>query len=172
LHNKKLFRRLKDGKAAMNLRRGDLIELTIDRVAYGGQGLARHDGFIVFVKGAMPGDRVTARITRKKRDYAEAGVKELLDPSPDRVEAPCPHSGYCGGCQWQHMRYEAQLTHKKKLVEEALARIGSLGGIPVRPVIPSEKTFGYRNKMEFSFSDRPWVVSYPPPLTPPSRGGE
>jgi 23S rRNA (uracil1939-C5)-methyltransferase len=154
----------------MNFRKGDLIELTIDRVAYGGQGLARRDGFIVFVKGAIPGDRVTARISRKKKDYAEAGVQEILDPSPDRVEAPCPYSGYCGGCQWQHMRYEAQLTHKKRLVEEAISRIGSLSGIPVHAVIPSEKTFAYRNKMEFSFSDRPWLVSFPPALAPPSKG--
>jgi 23S rRNA (uracil-5-)-methyltransferase RumA len=126
---------------------------------------------IVFVKGAIPGDRVTARITRKKKDYAEAKVIGLLDPSPDRVEAPCPYSGYCGGCQWQHMRYEAQLAHKKRLVAEALSRIGALSGIPVHPVIPSEEIFGYRNKMEFSFSDRPWVVN-PPPLTPPAKGGE
>ena len=156
----------------MNLRRGDSIELSIDRVAYGGQGLARHDGLIVFVKGGIPGDRVMARITRKKKDYAEAKVTEVLDPSLDRVKAPCPYSGYCGGCQWQHMRYEAQLNHKKGLVEEAISRIGSLSSIPVHPVIPSEKIFAYRNKMEFSFSDRPWLVSYPPPITTPARGGE
>jgi 23S rRNA (uracil1939-C5)-methyltransferase len=156
----------------MTLRRGNSIELSIDRAAYGGQGLARHEGLIVFVKGGIPGDRVMARITRKKKNYAEAKVTEVLDPSVDRVEAPCPYSGYCGGCQWQHMRYEAQLTQKKGLVEEAISRIGSLGGIPVHPVIPSEKIFAYRNKMEFSFSDRPWLVSYPPPLTPPTRGGE
>lgn len=140
----------------MNIRRGDSIELTVERVAYGGQGLARNDGFIVFVKGAIPGDRVMARITRKKKDYAEAKVAELLDPSPDRIEAPCPYSGTCGGCQWQHMRYEAQLKHKKGLIEEAISRIGSLPNIPVHAVVPSEKSFGYRNKMEFSFSDRRW----------------
>jgi 23S rRNA (uracil1939-C5)-methyltransferase len=159
---------VKDEKTAMNLRRGDLIELTIDRAAHGGYGLARHDGFIVFVQGAIPGDRVTGRITRKKKDYAEAKVADLLDPSPDRLEAPCPYTGTCGGCQWQHMRYDAQLTHKRRLVEEAISRIGSLSDIAVHRVIPSEKTFGYRNKMEFSFSDRPWVVSHPPP----PKGGE
>jgi len=140
----------------MNLRRGDTVELTIERVAYGGQGLARCDGLIVFVKDAIPGDRVMVRISRKKKDYAEAKVTELLDPSPDRVEAPCPYSDTCGGCQWQHMRYEAQLTHKKGLIEEAMSRIGSLPNIPVHAVVPSEKPFGYRNKMEFSFSDRRW----------------
>ena len=121
----------------MNLRRGDLIELTIEQAAYGGQGLARCDGLVFFVRDAIPGDRVTARITRKKKDYGEARAIELLDPSPDRVEAPCPYSAHCGGCQWQHMRYEAQLTHKKSLLEEAISRIGSLSGIPVHPVIPS-----------------------------------
>jgi 23S rRNA (uracil1939-C5)-methyltransferase len=115
---------------------------------------------------------VKALVFRKKKAYAEAKVHELLLPSTDRIEAPCPYFGICGGCQWQHVKYERQLDYKRAHVEEALSHIGSLPGIEVLDPIPSEKHFGYRNKMEFSFSDRPWLPYPPPPLTPPARGGE
>ena len=149
------------------MRKGDIIELTIDRVAHGGQGVARVDGFVVFVKGAIPGDTVRVTITKKKKDFAEARMVEVIEDSPDRVKAPCPYFGHCGGCQWQHVAYPRQLEYKKALVEEALARIGGLCGILIRDPIGSEKIFGYRNKMEFSFSDRPWVIDYHPLLTLP-----
>ena len=145
------------------MRKGDIIQLKIDRVAFGGQGIARVDGLVVFVKGAIPGDRVRALIYRKKKAYAEAKMQELLDPSPDRIQAPCPYFGICGGCQWQHVKYERQLEYKRGHVEEALSHIGSLSGIEVHAPIPSEKRFAYRNKMEFSFSDRPWLLHPPPP---------
>ena len=149
-------------------KKGDIVELSIDRVAFGGQGIARLDGLVIFVKGAIPGDRVRALIFRKKKAYAEAKIQELLVPSPDRIEAPCPYFGICGGCQWQHVTYERQLEYKRGHVEEALSHIGSLSGIEVHDPIPSEKHFGYRNKMEFSFSDRPWLPLPPPPVSPPS----
>ena len=158
-------------------KKGDIQELHIDRVAFGGQGIARVDGLVIFVKGAIPGDRVNALIFRKKKAYAEAKMQELLDPSPDRIEAPCPYFGICGGCQWQHVRYERQLEYKRGHVEEALSHIGSLSGIEVHAPIASEKRFAYRNKMEFSFSDRPWLphppspISAPHPVPPPSEGG-
>jgi 23S rRNA (uracil1939-C5)-methyltransferase len=154
------------------MRKGDILELHIDRVAFGGQGIARSDGLVIFVKGAVPGDRVRALILRKKKAYAEGKIQELLAPSSDRVEAPCPYFGVCGGCQWQHVKYERQIEYKRAHVEEALSHIGSLSGIEVHDPIPSERRFGYRNKMEFSFSDRPWLLNPPPPLTPPARGGE
>ena len=149
------------------MRKADLLDLTIDRVAFGGQGIARLDGLVIFVKGAIPGDRVRALIFRKKKAYAEAKIQELLVPSPDRIEAPCPYFGICGGCQWQHVTYERQLDYKRRHVAEALSHIGSLSGIEVHEPIPSEKRFAYRNKMEFSFSDRPWLPH--PPLLP--KGG-
>jgi 23S rRNA (uracil1939-C5)-methyltransferase len=155
------------------MRKGDIIELKIDRVAHGGPGVARVDGFVVFVKGGVPGDTVKALLTKKKKDFAEARAIEVVDPSSDRVDPPCPYFGYCGGCQWQHVRYTRQLEYKRALVEEAMARIGGLSGIPIHDPIGSEKIFGYRNKMEFSFSDRPWVIHDPPPLCPlppPSPG--
>ena len=142
----------------MTVRRGDTVELAIDRMAFGGKGIGRINGLVVFVAGAVPGDRITARIYRKKRDYAEAGIVEILSPSPDRVVPPCPYSGYCGGCRMQQVRYEKQLAFKHAHVAEAMERIGGLEHAPVRPVIPSSRTFGYRNKMEFSFSDRRWYL--------------
>ena len=140
------------------LRKGDTVELDIRKMTYGGQSLARIDNFVVFVRGAVPGDRVRAVIYRKRKGFAEARITELLSPSEDRVEAPCPYSPYCGGCQWQHVRYEAQLAYKKAFVEESLEHIGGLKRVVVHPVLPSERLFQYRNKMEFSFSDHRWLL--------------
>jgi 23S rRNA (uracil1939-C5)-methyltransferase len=143
----------------MKIHKGETVELRIDRMAFGGQGVARVNGYVVFVRGGVPGDRLTARIYRKKKDYAEAKVVELIDPSPDRVQAPCPYSGYCGGCQWQHLNYETQLSYKKAQVKDSLVRTGGLDAVLVRDVLPAEKIFAYRNKMEFSFSDRRWFLT-------------
>jgi 23S rRNA (uracil1939-C5)-methyltransferase len=142
----------------MSFQRGTFIELTIDRIAYGGAGVARHHGLVIFVRGAIPGDRIMAQVSRKKKDYAEARMVGLLDPSPDRIVAPCPYSGQCGGCQWQHVRYERQLEYKKEYLQDALARIGAISDVPVHDPTPSERTFAYRNKMEFSFADRRWFL--------------
>jgi 23S rRNA (uracil1939-C5)-methyltransferase len=87
----------------MKIRKGAIAELVIEKMAYGGQGVARLNGLVLFVRGAMPGDRVVAQVIKKKRDYAMAKMTELLEPSPDRIQAPCPYSGFCGGCQWQHV---------------------------------------------------------------------
>ena len=142
----------------MKLRKGDLIELTIEKMAYGAHGIGRIDDFVVFVRSAVPGDRITARIYKKKRAYAEAEIVELITPSPDREKPLCPFSGYCGGCQWQQIRYEKQLQYKREQVKESLEHIGRLKDVPVLNTIPSENIFAYRNKMEFSFSDRRWFL--------------
>jgi 23S rRNA (uracil1939-C5)-methyltransferase len=142
----------------VSLQRGSVIDLTIDRMAYGGQGVARHDGLVIFIRGAIPGDRIMAQVSRKKNDYAEARMVGLLDPSPGRTVPPCPYSGQCGGCQLQHVRYERQLEYKKGFVRDALARIGAISDVPVHDPIPSERIFAYRNKMEFSFADRRWSL--------------
>jgi 23S rRNA (uracil1939-C5)-methyltransferase len=144
----------------MKLHKDETIELNIDKMAYGGRGIGRLGGFVVFLRGVVPGDRVRARIYRKKKGYAEASLVELIEPSPDRVQAPCLYSGYCGGCQWQHIRYEAQLSFKQEQVKESLKTIGGLKNFVVHNVLPSENTFAYRNKMEFSFSDRRWFLPH------------
>jgi len=142
----------------MKIHKGAVVELVIEKMAYGGQGVARHNGLVLFVRAAVPGDRVLAQVIKKKKDYALARLTELLEPSPDRVRAPCPYSGFCGGCQWQHVNYKRQLDYKKDMIKEAMARIGTLPEVPVHDVIPSKKQFAYRNKMEFSFSDRRWFL--------------
>ena len=142
----------------MGIRKGEIVEVRVDNIAFGGQGIARVDGFVLFVRGAIPGDLVKALVVKKKKDYAEAKMTDLLEPSPDRIRPPCPYHGFCGGCQWQHVRYERQLAYKQNHVKEAVSRIGGLSGIPVHEVIPSKKQFAYRNKMEFSFSDRRWLL--------------
>lgn len=142
----------------MAIKKGAVIDLEVDGMAFGGRGLARIDGMAMFVDGAVPGDRVRARVFKKKRNYAEARVVELLSASPDRVEASCPFSGYCGGCKWQFLAYDKQIEYKRLHVAESLEHIAFLQDVPVHETLPSEQVFAYRNKMEFSCSDRRWLL--------------
>ncbi len=130
----------------------------ISDLAFGGKGVARINGYTVFVDQAVPMDRVSARIIRKKKNFAEARIMKLLEPSPYRITPPCPYSGYCGGCQWQFLIYEKQLEYKRQHVIDSLEHIGALHGIPVHATFPSKRLFGYRNKMEFTCSDRRWLL--------------
>ncbi len=134
------------------------MDLHISSLAFGGKGLAKPDGFAVFVDQAVPGDVVQVQITRKKKNYAEAKVIELLEPSKDRIAPPCPYSGFCGGCKWQFLDYQRQLDYKRQHVADALVHIGLIQSPRVRATIPSQEIFGYRNKMEFSCSDRRWAL--------------
>jgi 23S rRNA (uracil1939-C5)-methyltransferase len=133
--------------------RGDDLELTIDSLAYGGNGVARLNGFVVFVRQGLPGDTVRARVTKVKRGYAEATTTEVLQPSPERIDAPCRHyyEG-CGGCRFQDLRYEAQVAAKQAQVRDALVRIGGIREPPLEPIVPAEEQFHYRNKLEYSFT--------------------
>src|SRR5918999_4316343 len=128
-------------------RRGDELELTIDRLAYGGAGVARYDGYVVFVRGAVPGDRVRARITKSKLSFAEADPVELLEPSPERIEPVAPHPG----APWQVLPYERQLREKEDQVRDALQRIGRFDSPPVQPIVPAVEQLRYRNKLDYSF---------------------
>jgi 23S rRNA (uracil1939-C5)-methyltransferase len=112
----------------------------------------------VFVDRAVPGDRVIARVTRRKKSFAEARLVALVEASPDRVPPPCEYSGICGGCTWQFLRYERQLEYKRRHVAESLEHIGGIRGVTVHPTLPSARVFAYRNKMEFSFSERRWLL--------------
>src|SRR5437870_10896877 len=107
---------------AAPVREDQELELDIDSLAYGGNGVARLNGFVVFVRRGLPGDRVRARVTKVKRGYAEALATELLEPGPDRVDAPCAHYPACGGCRFQDLAYEAQLEAKEAQVADALRR--------------------------------------------------
>jgi 23S rRNA (uracil1939-C5)-methyltransferase len=135
--------------------RGDELELDVDSLAYGGNGVARHDGFVVFVRRGLPGDRVRARVTKVKRGFAEATATELLTPSSQRVDAPCSHFPACGGCRFQDLDYAAQAAAKESQVREALKRIGGVEEPPLEPILPAEEVFFYRNKLEYSFTPGP-----------------
>ena len=131
------------------------LELHIDSLAYGGNGVARLNGFVVFVRRGLPGDTVRARVTKVKRSHAEAVAVEVVEPSAQRVDAPCVHYPACGGCRFQDLAYEAQLEAKQEQVREALRRIGGIAEPPVEPIVPAESQFFYRNKLEYSFTATP-----------------
>ncbi len=137
---------------AAPVEKGEELELRIDSLAYGGSGVARHDGFVVFVRGGLPGDRVRARVTKVKRGFAEAAAEAVLEPGPNRVEAPCRHFGTCGGCRFQDLAYEAQTVAKEQQVRDALVRIGHITEPPLEPIVPAASQYGYRNKLEYSFT--------------------
>ena len=133
------------------LRRDDEITVTIDRMAYGGRGVARVNGLVVFVSGAAPGDVIRARVARVRRSYAEADGVAVEAASADRVVPRCPHFGPCGGCIWQHLSYPAQAHAKEAIVRESLAHLGGMRAAVVRPIVQALDPWYYRNKMEFSF---------------------
>ena len=131
------------------------LELEISTLAFGGAGVARADGYVVFVDGGLPGDRVRARITKAKRTYAEARVVELVRPSAERVPVRCDHGGEpCPGAPWQALPYELQLEHKAAQVDDALRRLGRLDGFELEPIEPAIEQWRYRNKCEYSFGER------------------
>ncbi len=158
--------------------RGAELDLTLDAFADRGKSLARvgESGYVIFVPGAAPGDRVRARVAQRRSRYAETRLLEVIEPGPHRVVPRCRYAGRdeglhsrggdCGGCKWQHVAYESQLEMKREAVESALVRAGGLdlGGVPVAPTLGADRDEGsggrffYRNKMEFSFAAARWLT--------------
>jgi 23S rRNA (uracil1939-C5)-methyltransferase len=134
------------------VQRDQELELTIDSLAYGGNGVARLDGFVVFVRRGLPGDTVRARVTKVQRRHAEALATDVLVPGPVRVDAPCAHYPACGGCRFQDLAYDAQVEAKEQWVTDSLQRLAGLAEPPLEPIVPASSQFGYRNKMEYSFT--------------------
>ena len=132
--------------------KGEELEVRIDSLAYGGNGVGRVDGFVVFVRGGLPGDLVRARATKVKRGFAEAMKTSLVEPGPNRVDAPCRHFGICGGCRFQDLAYEQQASAKEAQVRDALARLGRFAEPPVERIVHARSIYGYRNKLEYSFA--------------------
>ena len=130
-----------------------MIELTIDGIAHGGEAVGRFDGKAHFVAGAMPGERVEVEVVREKRRWARARLVRVVEASPDRVEAPCPAFGRCGGCTWQYATYERQLEWTRDVVAGQLAHLGRLDSVDVRPTMAPGSPFAYRNRMDFAVSD-------------------
>jgi 23S rRNA (uracil1939-C5)-methyltransferase len=137
---------------AAPVRVDDELDLRIDSLAYGGNGVARLNGFVVFVRRGLPGDTVRARITKVKRSHAEAVALEVVAPGAERVEAPCEHYPACGGCRFQDLAYERQVEAKAAQVWDALTRIGKLQEPPLEAAIGAKSIFHYRNKLEYSFA--------------------
>jgi 23S rRNA (uracil1939-C5)-methyltransferase len=132
-------------------RRGDELEVTVDSLAYGGAGVARHEGFVLFVAGGLPGDRVRAVVGKAKRSWAEARAVEVLEPSPERIAPVADHPG----APWQVLPYARQLEVKSAQVDEALRRIGHLDAFTLEPIVPALEQWRYRNKVELSFGSGP-----------------
>ena len=141
---------------------GDELELVVESLAHGGRGVARSDGYVLFVQGAIPGDRVRARVFKRKRSYGEARVSELLEPAPDRIEPRAAHPG----APWQVLPYERQLEEKQSQVVDAFERLGGFERAPVEPIVPAVEQWHYRNKLEYSFGADPdgrLVLGFHPP---------
>ena len=135
-----------------------LENVEIIDIAAEGKGLARVDNFVVFVDKAIPGDIVNAKINQKKKDYAHAEINAIIKKSDKRTEPFCEHFGTCGGCKWQHVDYKFQLAFKQQIVEDAFKRIGKIELNNCMPILGCEETSYYRNKLEFTFSDRVWLT--------------
>ncbi len=136
--------------------RGDRLTVDVIDLAFGGEGVARADGYVVFVPGGVPGDRLEVRLVQVRPRFARGEIERVVTPSEHRTEPPCPYFGRCGGCRLQHIRYEAQLEFKQRQVAECVSRLGGLGpaaGVPLRPIIAAPDVYGYRNKMEFTFAE-------------------
>ncbi len=135
-----------------------LENVSVTAIAAEGKGLAKIDNFVVFIDKAIPGDIVDAKIIKKKKDYALAEIDTLIKPSEKRIDSFCKHFGTCGGCKWQHVDYKSQLEFKQQLVEDAFRRIGKTEIPAMQSILGCEQTVFYRNKLEFTFSNRVWLT--------------
>ena len=144
----------------MSKKKTDLVleNVTIEAVAAEGKALAHVDGTVVFTEFAVPGDVVDIQVYKKKKNYMEGFVRRIVKPSPDRIEPFCGHFGVCGGCRWQPLPYPLQLQAKQQQVWDQLVRIGHLDIPEISPIIGSDRTVFYRNKLEFSFSAKRWIL--------------
>ncbi len=136
-----------------------ILGLSIVDIAEEGKGVGKADELVIFVEKAVPGDVLDVRLVRKKKNFAEAIIENIVTPSALRQEAFCSHFGTCGGCKWQHMQYSAQLTYKQKTVESALQRLAKIDTSVMEPILGSAADRYYRNKLEFTFSNKRWLNS-------------
>jgi 23S rRNA (uracil1939-C5)-methyltransferase len=140
---------------SVHIKRKDIVELEISDLAYGGKSVAKLDGFVVLLRGGIPGDIVKVEIVKKKSNFAEAKILEIIKESDLRTKPVCSHFGLCGGCSWQDLKYEEQLKFKTKQVKESLKHIGGFSDFPIQEALGSEEIFYYRNKMEYAFAPDP-----------------
>lgn len=148
------------------IKKGTEVDLTIESLAFGGKGVAKLDDFVIFVKNAIPGQTVRAFIYKKRSGYAEARPVEIIKESPNYTVPPCKHFKYCGGCTFQQLDYAKQVEQKKQQVVDAFQRLAGLHSVKIDQVIPSDTIYNYRNKMEFTFSNRRWILPTEPKDAP------
>jgi 23S rRNA (uracil1939-C5)-methyltransferase len=142
------------------VKRREELNITIENVAFGGKGICRINDYVIFVPNTLPQDEVKIRITKRKTGYAEGRLLEIVKPSPIRQKAPCKYFDWCGGCTWQNVSYEQQLEFKWNHVKESIQHIAGIKDIAVPKPIVSENKWAYRNKMEFSFADKRWLLPH------------
>ena len=135
-----------------------LEKVKITDIGAEGNALARVDNLVVFVPMLIPGDVVDIKVIRKRKKYLEGVVLQFHEYSPDRIAARCIHFGVCGGCKWQHLPYKLQLYYKEKQVRDNLIRIGKIELPVISPIIGSSEIYLYRNKLEYTFSDKRWLT--------------
>ncbi len=140
------------------IKKGQEIELTIESLAYGGRGVAKVNGYVIFVKNTIPGQKVKTLVYRKKKGYAEGRPLEVVEESPYINDVSCEHFMFCGGCSFQNMVYEEQVNQKAQQVEDLFRRQAGISDFTIDEIIFAKNQFHYRNKMEFSFSNRRWVT--------------
>ncbi len=145
------------GNPEAPVKKNQVLELTIESLAYGGKGVARLDNFVIFIKNALPGQTVEARIIKRRSAWAEAVILRVIRKSDMQVEAPCPYFSDCGGCSFQNLDYAHQLLMKKQQVEDVYRHLTHIGQVVVKDVLASPVVMGYRNKMEFSAGDSRWI---------------
>src|SRR2546422_9395335 len=166
-------------------RRGDVLDLIIDDLAFGGEGVGRVHGYVMFVRGGLPGDHLRVKVTETRGRYGRGVIESVTAPSPHRVPAPCPYFGRCGGCRLQHLDYPAQLMFKEKQVRDCLERLRAARDLWLGSILPPPEAYGYRNKMEFTVAEaagaapvgphqgrRYHGVPPTPSRPPPAQGGD
>lgn len=132
--------------------KNQFVEVEVEKLVYGGKALSRHEDLVIFTEGLVPGDRAVVQVLKKHKNYAEAEVVEITQPSPKRIKARCPFFGECGGCTWQDLSYGEQLAVKEGILRETLENITGIE-TALKPVIPSLDEWHYRNKTEFTFGE-------------------
>ena len=143
-----------------------LQNIEIFDIAEEGKGVGRHEELVLFIEKAIPGDVVDVELQRKKKNFAEGKVTQIVKPSPYRIEPFCPHFGVCGGCKWQHMSYDAQLKFKQQSVDNALTRLGKVDTSSMEEILGSAETTYYRNKLEYTFSNKRWLTNRDEEVSP------
>jgi 23S rRNA (uracil1939-C5)-methyltransferase len=150
----------------INIKKNQSITISVNSVAYGGKGVARLDNFVIFVRDALPGQRLKVKIIKKKSSFAEAIIEEIITQSPDYIDPKCVYFNECGGCTFQNLRYSAQLKIKKQQIEDVYTHLTKLTYVKILEPLASPEIWGYRNKMEFSAGDNRWLMKENDPKTP------